>query len=246
MITVLSTTPIARYMTPGDPIPLIPPRVVDAPSLIATLNPLTILRYGGYVHSHGAVVVHLDGHRTDEILPPNAQANSTLSLASWLLAIGGEANNQHSLALYNASLTAAIQLTPGPNQQHAPEAPREHSQQENRKDFTRAQRATINAINAAGHAQNATEGVVPNNVLFEPIRIGRIWYVKFAGEIVLTAPIEKRARHIARAGNDFLRSLPKQALVDPSTMLEQFNLFFLASVDPSAGFQPKIRTNLEL
>jgi len=240
----LSGSPIARYMTPDDPIPLVPPRATESPALVASKPGLTVFRWGLYVHTQGGIVVWPNGTTTDDILPPNATMQNVLNLTNWLFAVHSEANNPHSLTQYYSMISYAASIRNTAAALVVDDAPREHSQQEDGAAITRAQRATVAAIHEAGAAQNAQPIVVPHNVLFRPVRIGRIWYVEFAGEIVITAPREDRARHIARAGNDFLRSLPKQALVDPTSMMEQFQAFFAASVEEASGFSPKIRVGL--
>jgi len=57
---------------------------------------------------------------------------------------------------------------------------------------------------------------------------------------------EDTCRHICRAGNDFLRSLPRQGLVDPLSLLEQVEAFLLFATAQESEWVPKLRTNLDL
>ncbi len=68
--------------------------------------------------------------------------------------------------------------------------------------------------------------------------------MEFGDQLFAFAGNKKRARHLARAGNDFLRSLPKQAVVDPQTLIDQFISFLNAAVQPNGPSRPPINTSL--
>jgi hypothetical protein len=245
VISLLANSPIARYMTDADPIPLLPPRAVDVPALVPLLGALTLVRYSTFVHATGGVVLHPNGATSGLELPPIAAMNPAVSLAGWYLGQENDPANPHSLDRYVAYLQAAVNLTTTPAAQNVNQAPREQANETNRREMTRAERTTVNVINAQGQAQNSIPQVIPQATLFKAVRLGPIWYVEFGGEICITAPIEKRARHIARAGNDFLRSLQKQAVVDPITIVQQFRTFMELAADPTSGFSPTIKVGLD-
>lgn len=244
--TALATAQIGRWMADADPIPLIPPRVYEAPTIVAQQNPLTIIRWGNYAHTLGGMVVQADGSTFASHVPTSVAIDASLNLGLWYFSLDGGLNGPHSLNNYFASLSAAAAQVATPAQQNLEGETREQGQNEKQKTVSRRQREVETAINLAGNAQNANTVYVPPDRIFDTLRLGRIWYVTFGGEIVITAPIEKRARHIARAGNDFLRSLPKQALVDPVGLLQMMEQFLVASAAPESGFSPQIRTSLNV
>jgi len=245
-MATLANSPIARYMNDADPIPLLPPRPSDIPLLLPALGVLTLQRYSTFVHSEGGIVLFANGGTAPGVLPPIASMSAVTSLGAWYFQAAGDANNPHALTRYFANLTMAITLAATPAQQNVDDAPREQQGEANRVKMTREQRRVVGAIHAQGHAQNSVPQVTPEVTLFKAFKQGQIWYVGFGNAIVFTAPIEKRARHIARAGNDFLRSMQKQALVDPFTLLDQMEEFMRLAVDPSSGFSPTVKTNLGL
>jgi hypothetical protein len=242
----LSNSPIARYMADADPIPLLPPRVTDVPLLIPFLGTLTMIRYQTFVHTEGGIVLFANGGTAGLVLPPIAAMNPAGSLGAWYMGVENDPNNPHALTTYAGRLDTAIALAATPSQQNVAEAPREQVQEADRKDMTKEQRRVVGVINAQGHAQNRTPAITPPARLFKAVHVGAVWYVEFGGEIVMTAPIETRARHIARAGNDFLRSMQKQAVVDPVTLLSQFTTFLELAADPASGFSPTIKIGLDV
>jgi len=78
------------------------------------------------------------------------------------------------------------------------------------------------------------------------LRQGKIWTVVFGDKIVCQGVREDTCRHLCRVGNDFLRSLPKQGLVDPISLAEQFQNFLLFATAAESEWIPKLKTNLDL
>ncbi len=237
-------SPITRWMTDADPIPLVPPRITDAPTLIATNSVLTNLRWGAYVHARGGIVVYPNGATAGLVLPPIAAMNPTMSLLNWYFSVEGDPANPHALTTYLAYLALAEQLAATASAQRRLDGPIEQPQQDDRRQLTQRERQVMSQIAVAGRDQNSQPLVVPTDRLFKAVRMGRIWVVEFAGEIIAVAPRKKRAQALARRGNAFVRSLPRQALVQPDSLASQLDAFLAAAVDPASGFQPKIRIGL--
>lgn len=233
---------IVRWMTPGDPIPLVPPTLTDSPSLSTFLPVAVILAWDRYVHTHGGIQVSGDGTTKAVHLPEQASADVVASIVNWLWARESDPLNQHALATYISYLSVAAGARPLPAQQDVGWAGGEDFDETPRREVQRERARIATAIQLLGHNQNASPQVVPEVDLFKPIRIGRIWYVMLGDSIVVTAPIEKRARHIARVGNDFLRSLPKQAVVDADSLASQIQTFLDFAQLPESGFVPQINT----
>jgi len=241
----LGSTAIARYMVDADPIPLIPPRLTDAPAIIAVTGPLEVLRWGQFVHTDGGISIDASGVTSAAVLPPIASINTSTSLASWYFAAENDPANPHSINQYVGRLSLAETAMSVPGDQDADQGGPEFVIQQNKREVNRERERRREQIVNAGHAQNAVEVVIPDVALFKAVRLDRIWVVYFGERIVCQAPIEKRARHIARAGNDFLRSLPKQALVDPIALAGQLTTFLAEASSPESAIKPTLRTNLD-
>ncbi|AXH79038.1 MAG: triacylglycerol lipase [Circular genetic element sp.] len=239
-----SNVPRTRWMTDADPIPLVPPRVTDAPILLPVLGLLTSTRYQSYVHSSGGLSIDSQGVPTDAVIPPIAAMNPLTSLATWYFGQEEEPNNPHALATY-ANRFAVILASPG----HGANVGDDKSEQEPpasapRRVHNRAETEVVNAINNRGEAQNAIPVEVNDTVLFKAVKLAGVWSVAFGDKIVIYAGNKKRAYHVARAGNDFLKSMPKQAVVDPETILSQMTDFFNAGVQPGGPVTPPISVGL--
>jgi len=240
----LSRATIVRWFTDADPVPLLPPRGLDVPALLAIVPTLRLIRWGNYVHTDGGISIAQNGVTTPSVLPPVASVNTAGSLVDWLMSVEGTPNNPHDLATYVAWLQAAIRLLPRPDEQDVESGDEESAVATPRDQMTRAQRAAQDLIVNAGREQNVQAQVVVPEAFMKARRLGRIWVVDFAGRIIVQAPAEKRARAIARAGNAFLRGLPRQALVDPEALIEQLGTFLVLASSPTGGFVPTINTEI--
>jgi len=242
----LQTIPVVRYMTPGDAIPLVPPRLQDAPALVATLPVGVSLSWSNMVHPNGGVVVRSDGTTTPAVEPPDAAVTPGLSLANWYFSLEGEAGNQHSMQTYVAYLLAATNRLTTPKEKKIELAGGEDDDEAKRKDVNKVRDRVATAVALAQREQNAQIVNQPAVVLFRPLRQGKIWTVVFGDKIVCQGVREDTCRHLCRVGNDFLRSLPKQGLVDPISLAEQFQNFLLFATAPESEWIPKLKTNLDL
>ena len=233
---------IARWMMDSDPIPLIPLRVQDAPILALMVPTGQLLNWSNFVHSAGGISIRPDGTFQASVGPLDATANPVTSVVNWYFSVEADPNNQHALSAYRAALTTAVRNASLPAAQTAPEGPAEIPNSTKRKEVTQNQERIATAIFTQAATQTAAPITTPEPALFHVKRSGRIWYVGLGDHGVFIAGPEKRARHIARAGNDFLRSIQKQACVDPTALVGQIDAFLKLAQDPSSGFAPLINT----
>jgi len=238
----LAGSSIARWMTDADPIPLVPLRLQDAPVIAALVSIPVLLNWSNYVHTQGGISINANNTTTPATLPPLAVANPISSVAGWYFGVEEDPNNPHALNTYDTRLAAIVASEAQPATVAVEDAPREHSTGTNRREVNQERERVEHAIFTTAANQTENPIITPEATLFKAYRSGRTWYVGFGEATVITAGPEKRARHIARAGNDFLRSLQKQAVVDPDTLLEQMNLFLQLAQDPATGFRPTINT----
>lgn len=240
----LSNLDMCRWMTSADPIPLVPLRLQDAPQIALIVPTLIALSWSSFCHPYSGLAVKPNGDILPAVLPPDAEASPVSSVASWLWGIEDDNTNPHSLVSYFNALTAAMAQEENQNQ---PVISGGHGEQPNdvrSREVQAARRRSEAAVFTAASNQTAVNPTIPEPVLFVPYRQGRVWYVSFGDQTIIIAGPEKRARHIARAGNDFVRSLLKQACVSPETILGQLNAFMVLAQDPTSGIAPTMRTSL--
>jgi len=238
--------PTVRYMNAADPIPLVPPRFQDAPALVSVLPVSVGLSWSNMVHTQGGQVLYDNGTTAEDVLPPEAAMSPGTSLASWYFSLDGGLQGPHAMSSYVNSLLAVNERKPLPREQKLDLAGGEDDDQDNRREVNRQRDRVAQKISLSQREQNAQIVNQPIFVLFKPVRQGRIWTVVFGDKVVCQGVREDTCRHLCRAGNDFLRSLPKQGLVDPIALRDQFEQFFLFATAPQSEWIPKLRTNLDL
>lgn len=242
----LRSLPVARYMTPADPIPLVPPRVQDAPQLVAMLPVSVALSWSNMVHPSGGIVVWENGDTSEAIVPPESSMTTGTSLANWYFSIDNDPNNPHAISNYVANLRASQTVFAEPREKRRPVGPAEEPEVERRREVNRNRDRIANKVAVAQREQNATIVNFPTIALFKPVRFGRIWAVVLGDKIVCQGVREDSCRALCRAGNDFLRRLPKQGLVDPIALQDQIQNFLAFATAPESDWVPKLRTNLDV
>lgn len=240
----LTNVDICRWMNDADPIPLVPPRAEDSPILLLPLGLTGAITYGSYIHTRGGISLNPEGQATAATLPPVAAIDPIGSLASWYSGQLGDPNNPHSIQNYSARLFALEQRQVNPAGAAAPVAPVEPVENARRRELTRSQERTVGQIAHRSSEQNKNAVAIASQRHFRAVRFGRVWSVTFGGQLFAYSGNKKRARHLARVGNELLRSLPKQAVVDPETLLQQFNDYLNAAVQPGGPSTPPINTSL--
>jgi len=242
----LSQMPMVRYMTPADPIPLVPPRLQDAPQMAAFLPVPVMLSWSNMVHTRGGVEIDSDGVSWETTLPTEASGIPASSLASWYFAQDGDPNNPHAMQTYIANLVAASNRASTPRAKRIELAGGEDDDNTKRREVNQARERVAAKIGFQQRGQGNVIANHPKTVLFKPTRMGRVWAVVFGDKIVAQGVREDTCRHLCRVGNDFLRSLPKQGLVDPIALASQIEQFLVYASSPESDWAPTLKTNLDL
>lgn len=242
----LSMFPVARWMTNADPIPLVPPRLQDAPQFAAAVPIGVMVSWSNMVHTQGGIVVNPDGTTNADVDPPTAAMTPGTALADWMFGLESGGNNPHAITTYAAYLLEATKQYDTPRTKTRDVAPREDQAEDRKGDVNKQRDRVVTAMRVAQHQQNSVVVNQPAIVLFRPQRMGRLWAVVFGDKVVAQGVREDTCRHLCRAGNDFLRSLPKQGLVDPITLAAQFESFLAFATAPESDWLPKLQTNLQL
>jgi hypothetical protein len=233
-----------RYMNSDDPVGLIPFGLANFVSVQVLYGGRRANRLANFLQCGGGLNINADGFTFDEPIPARAEIPSSASFATTMLGFDNQSFVAHSLAEYRRRLTAAAIVRP----ENRP-LPRPHERAQ-RPDFggrherNRAAALSVQTIFAQGERQNAQPEKLPSQTLFQALRSGRLWIVYFGGAVVAVGPTKKRARALARLGNDFLRRLLRQGYVDPAALTGQFENFIGLAQEPAAGISPLLSTNL--
>jgi len=148
------------------------------------------------------------------------------------------------MPFYVSCLSAANERANTPAQKKIEVAAGEQPEELKRRDVNRARERVVNQVANMQRDQNNQIVNQPAIVLFRPVRQGRIWTVVFGDKVVAQGVREDTCRHLCRAGNDFLKSLPKQGIVDPISLAAQMENFLLFATSPDSEWVPKLQTKL--
>lgn len=167
----------------------------------------------------------------------------SVSVGAWLNQAVNGIENPHSIHVYVARLTLAAALYTPQNQPMDGIGGGEDEPPELTPGVGRsAQAVSVQTIFADASRQNQQPAVIPVAQQFNWRRSGRIYYVTFGGTDIAIAPKKKRAKALARVGNDWLRRLQTEAVVAPEAIVQQFETYVNAATDPAGGFTPLLNT----
>ena len=240
LATVMGTARGVRWMNDQDPVPLIPPRLQEAPLLAITYSPREMLRVQQFVQPSGGVQIDAAGGVSEQVLPTAASVNASFALSGWMIGLDTGGQNQHAVILYQRRL-AALAAALARSGNFAPRtAPRESTGANGRTAHNEEARIAGERLRAAGENQNAVEPRTPTDRLLHAIRIGSVWVVTLDDNVVAIGPEKKRARGLARIGNDFLRRLQRQAVVEVSELTTQLKNYLADATQGGNGWIPTI------
>jgi len=235
---------LCRWMTPDDPVPLLPPQSIPAAVLGGLGDPRAARRMTFFVQpAGGRLIASGPPVATPGIIPPTAVLPAIGNFAGWLAGIES-ASVPHRIATYVSYLAAYNARYPRPAQQRPDGGRQEPVNPTPSREVNRQQREFVQNVFRAGHEQNAGIARAPKPVLFYAQRTGRIWNVYLNGQVVAVGPTKKRARGLARIGNALLKRLQRQAFVDPANLLAQVGAVVEMMSDPAGEFRPALRTAL--
>jgi hypothetical protein len=229
-----------RYMCDDDPVPLFPPNPLDYPAIIGIVGPFYAARLANFDHPTGGTILSREGTMTPGVIPSVSGLSFGVNLANWLFDIETLGGNPHALAEYEKRL-----LVMEANNARAFHVPQGHivpEGQVQRNDLTQAERRVADAVAHAGQTQGHTPIVIPVNRIFKWVRVGKINCVAFGDKLITITNTKKRALRLANSGNDFLKVLQRQAVVDPVSITTQFVNYFEFATNPASGFAPIMNT----
>lgn len=238
----LANVQVVRWMNNDDWVPMIPPKTIENGSYGLVSTAPTIRRYNHFHQPHGGFSLGVQGTIEPSPKPLAAVMPGPLSLLSSLVADEANLWGSHGLLQYQERLGRAVPAGPLPEGGTWGGSDAEDLDTTTRREIQHQQQVMQSIIFNVGVTQNDAELVIPKQRLFTARRVGRTWFVYFGDREICAAPIKKRARGIANAGNDFIRRLQRQAVVDPEALADQFVAYLAAASDPSSGFSPTLNT----
>jgi len=233
---------MTRLMCDNDPIPLFPPDPLDYPAIIALVGPIHAARLANFVHCGHGTLISNEGVLSAGNVPTMGGLSFGVSMANWLFDIETTAGNPHALAEYEKRLM--LMEAAHAHAFHVPAAPLQRNEEVARNELTARERQVADAIAHTGAVQGHDPVILPRDKIFYWIRIGRIHCVGFGDKLITITNTKRRAIRLANAGNDFLRVLQRQAVVDPVSITNQFGNYFLAAASIDSGFQPVLSTTM--
>ncbi len=232
---------LTRWMSPRDPIPLVPLHVLDFPALPGIIGIRPALRWGNFCHPAGGIEVDPLGAMVPLVVPSEASCNMVLSLASWFFQEENDPINAHALINYKRSLENGDRRNVNTHTQRM--APAEVPQDIPRVQMNEAERRAADQLVIMARNQLAVPVNIPRVDRFKHEKLGRVHYVTFRGKVMVTHPSKKKCQAIARTMNDMLKRLQTAALVDDTALKDTFSAYIDEATDPAGEFSPVMNTS---
>lgn len=238
----VSQNPSVRWMIDDDPVPLIPPSFAESPATALLYGVRTQQRLNNFVHVAGGTQIGFTGATTATEIPDNATWTATGTLSNYLFSTDGAFGLTHSVAEYRRRFLLWQTNNPGLAHRLPDSAPQEQPNPSPRREETQQAAVVRHNIGRQGEAQSNVPINVPPGNLLNAFRQEGMWCVAFGDSIVAVAPNKRRARALARLGNEFFKRLLHQAVVDTDVMETQVAAYLAAAQNPTSGIIPTLQT----
>jgi pimeloyl-ACP methyl ester carboxylesterase len=234
-----------RFFNNDDPVPLVPydPGVFSSYFIFHGLNEMR--RLGRFCQRTNGYEIAPTGFFSRANLPSAASANPGASVSAWLAAQTANQETAHSIVSYYSRLQRVANSPPVQPPVPAPTLlaqPVAITPLEER----RANELAVATIVNDSYRRNQTPVRIPDNRLFRVYRSGRLYTVTFGDVEVANSMNKKRARGLARVGNDWLRRLQRQEIVATDNLAGMFAEYLAAAADPTSGIVPVLNTGEEI
>lgn len=233
-----------RWMNDNDWIPLLPPRINIWGTAGFYYGPGNIIALQNFSQPSGGVQLTFNGTMSEPMLPTAASVPSSMDLIVQILNLSNRNFTGHSLQEYQERLHRYTILHPSSLPDFVGGGDGEPTDPIPIREAERMVRDAQPVVFAVGEAQNARPVVIPRPALFRAARVGRVWWVYFGEQRIAAAPVRRRAQGMAMAGNNFIRRLQRQAVVDPDALAHQFIEYLQLAADPTSGFVPTLNTTI--
>lgn len=233
-----------RWMNDQDPVPLIPPHLSESFLYTATLSARQALRISHIGQPAGGYQITAAGTGSAQEIPTGSTWGGTISIAAWALGQDSDGQNQHAIILYQRRLAAMAAADARDANRSIQTAPTESVSDLSRRAYSEANARVNRAYRSAGQQQTSVPQELPPSRSMRAYKIGSEWVVYFGDNLIAVGPEKKRARALARVGNDFLRRLQLQSLVEVDELESCLTAYLVdASIDGN-GWTPPIATEI--
>ncbi len=235
---------MCHWMCHDDPIPRFPPSPADFPLVGLTMTGPECTRLAAFTAPSFGISIDAAGVTTPSAVPLGLPAVPVLNWSGLIWGQVSGANTPHSLATYISRLQLLVNaqpnpFTPVPNPPVNPPVVVLPPQAAYAIVQAAQQQAFIDAAR-----QNAVPVILPQAQLFQASKAGKVWSVYFGDVQVCIAPFKRRARGLANAGNDFLRRLQNEAVVNAGDLAQQWVTYLAIASQAGGEFQPPMNTSL--
>lgn len=233
-----------RWFCTDDPVPLLPPTADLLPGILLAHTPIELMRFNNFVHPRGGCEISVEANIGKGVLPQLATLNATASLAGWLLAVDGSSSSGHHLTTYQSRLAYWIQQHPETSPTSIEVAVAEEPGDVTRTQVGQQQKQAGRLLSALASDALDEPTVIPQGAKFLYQRSGRFHLVIFNGRTVVATSRERSARKVAREGNEWLRTLQRQAVVMTDELAAQFVTYLQLATSEKSGFTPRMNNKL--
>lgn len=236
-------SPSVRWMCDDDVVPLIPPSFAESPSTALLYGVGYQSRLANFVHPRGGLQITATGTTSAREVPDNAVWSTSGTLQAFLLQQDTIFGTPHSIQEYLRRLALIVPPANSPPHRLPTPAPEEQPDNVPKREQERAATSARQALIRQGEGQNSIPVTLPQANEFTTAKVEGVWIVSFQNSVIAVGPTKRRARALARLGNQFLRRLVTQAVVQPQALQLEFSDWLTEASDPASGVKPTMQIN---
>lgn len=235
---------VSMWGNNDDAVPLIPPDITTFQRVLGGLSAGQGQRLASFGVWPGRNLIRLDGSVIPFSGPEATGVPAVQQVGTWLQQQGSNTLTPHSLDTYRARLELAVSRLPPRSSIVFGSNGRGHNPIPQVQEVLRLQGEVVQTIFTDGSRQNALPVIVPDKEAFKAVKRGKTWCVQFGDTLIAYAPHRRRARGLARVGNEFLRRLQNEAVVQADDLAARWVQYLGDAVDSGNGFQPAMNVQI--
>lgn len=233
--------PCVRYMTRGDPVPLVFPNPTQAPLANVLFTYTESTNVSRFVQVDGGTQFTSTGGLEARDIPSDPPVITELSLGSWLATLAADAQNAHSMTNYLGNMEAYCATLPPEAPILPPIAPAERrGHEQTRRELVAQQVEVGRALVAQRDTPGQAPPLVPRYQAFRAEKAGTLWGVTFRGQWIAWAMRRKRATHMAFLGNRFLKEMLKVGIFYPDEYTLEYENWMRDAAQGGHGITPRL------
>jgi pimeloyl-ACP methyl ester carboxylesterase len=229
-----------RWMNVNDPVPGLPYPASALLNWTSIKRNILLARFNRMTQPRGGRNIDDLGNITPGVQPPQLTNQQILDFGAWVWAYSQSRVGPHSIAEYRRRLELYVFNHPTPADDSV--AGGDWGVEENVPllEAQRQQAAAVQNVFNREVGRAEADIRIPGPTLFTAHKNGRVWSVRFGGQLIAYGPTKRRARSMVRFGNEFLHRVQAQGVVDTAGLAAQFGAYLEAAEDPNGLFVPPI------